>query len=137
MSDPNSSSDILSYVLTACVGGIAWLFKTVFDHNKEMVNQIVLLQRDTIKTQTLTRDALIQTHSTLEALKAELTDNTDIQRDILGAIKAQPIYSDPRKIIVSHGATADGVTAKKGATTVRKRNSNQQLQRKNADVEAV
>jgi hypothetical protein len=129
MADPNSSSDMLSYVLTACIGGIAWLFKTVFNHNKEMVNQIMVLQKDTIKTQTLTRDALIKTHNTIEALKTELTENTEIQRDILVAIKSQPTYSDPRKIIVSR----DNLTAtnelpntnnRRSATTLKMKNTN-------------
>ncbi len=146
MADPNSSSDMLSYVLTACIGGIAWLFKTVFNHNKEMVNQIMVLQKDTIKTQTLTRDALIKTHNTIEALKTELTENTEIQRDILVAIKSQPTYSDPRKIIVSRDnpnapSNTSNTSNRKSSTTVKGKNPHhQKIKQKSEDsleIEAI
>lgn len=120
MSDPNNSSDIISYILTACVAGVGWLFKTVFDHNKEMVSQIVTLQKDTIKTQTLTKDALLKTHTTIEALKTELSANTEIQRDILATMQQQQTTSDPRKIIVSQGqkdVTKKATTFKRKHTT--------------------
>jgi hypothetical protein len=123
MSDPNNSSDIISYILTACVAGVGWLFKTVFDHNKEMVSQIVSLQKDTIKTQTLTKDALLKTHDTIEALKTELATNTEIQRDILATMQQQQVTSDPRKIIVSQGQKD---TAKKPTTFKRKHNTQMQ-----------
>lgn len=121
MSDPNSSSDLLSYVLSACVVGISWLFKTVFNHNKEMVSQIVALQKDTAKTQLLTKDALIKMHTTIEDVKTELTTNSAIQKEILQTLQSQhAVLADPRKIIVSQ-ASGQHVPSKSKLNTTLKR----------------
>jgi hypothetical protein len=91
---------MLAMITTALIGGIGWLFQTVFKQNNVMFEKIIKIQENVSQNQVESTRAMIQFDGTLNNIKNSLDVNTSYQKDILDALKSQNLI-DTRKIVVS------------------------------------
>lgn len=100
MFDQNSLIEMLAMITTALIGGIGWLFQTVFKQNNVMFEKIIKIQENVSQNQVESTRALMQFDGTMRNIKSTLDVNTAYQKEILDALKSQNIV-DARKIVVS------------------------------------
>jgi len=100
MIDQSSILEMLAMITTALIGGIGWLFQTVFKQNNVMFEKIIKIQENVSQNQVESTRAMIQFDGTLNNIKNSLDVNTSYQKDILDALKSQNLI-DTRKIVVS------------------------------------
>jgi len=100
MIDQSSILEMLAMITTALIGGIGWLFQTVFKQNNVMFEKIIKIQENVSQNQVESTRAMIQFDGTLNNIKNSLDVNTSYQKDILEALKSQNLI-DTRKIVVS------------------------------------
>jgi|LauGreDrversion4_2_1035121.scaffolds.fasta_scaffold93202_2 hypothetical protein len=103
MIDQSSILEMLAMITTALIGGIGWLFQTVFKQNNVMFEKIIKIQENVSQNQVESTRAMIQFDGTLNNIKNSLDVNTSYQKDILDALKSQNLI-DTRKIVVSRNA---------------------------------
>jgi hypothetical protein len=103
MIDQSSILEMLAMITTALIGGIGWLFQTVFKQNNVMFEKIIKIQENVSQNQVESTRAMIQFDGTLNNIKNSLDVNTAYQKDILEALKNQNLI-DTRKIVVSRNA---------------------------------
>jgi hypothetical protein len=100
MFDQNSLIEMLAMITTALIGGIGWLFQTVFKQNNVMFEKIIKIQENVSQNQVESTRAMVQFDGTMRNIKNTLDVNTAYQKEILDALKSQNIV-DARKIVVS------------------------------------